>query len=306
MKRNFAILAVSLMAMGAAQADSLSVNGSVTVPGNTQAFGPTANTTYVSDGAFIFDGAGSSASASAWGNDHGTYRASAYGDGTFSSMSHFHRTLEVVNSLGGDASFALNFFIYYGGLYIDNYAGVAGSGSVGYDLKLTSGMTSLYASSAVLDSSGVVSATNPLNNATLYGSGSSLSFSWDGTYVTLDLGVLAAGASKTIDFDLVSTAMGTFALESYACGEWGYGEPVALAAVVDGYGGDGGYGGTCYRTAAVGGGLGDPADASGTLPPGGANFQITGSLVNQVPDPAGLSLVGIGLAALGVVRRRRR
>ena len=129
-----------------------------------------------------------------------------------------------------------------------------------------------------------------------------------GTYVTLDLGVLGAGESKTIDFDLVSTAVGSFGAESYACGEWGYGEqPVAFAvAVDDGYGGYGGYGGgTCYRSAYAGGGLGDPNDVSSTLPPGGANFQVTGSLLNQVPTPASLPLVGVGLAALGALRRRR-
>lgn len=313
MKRNFAILVASLMAMGsmgAAQADVLTVNGSVaTLPGTTQTFGPTTNSTYVSDGLSIYDLVGNSSSASAWGNDHGTYRASSSGSGTFDSMSRFQRSLEVVNNLGGDASFALNFFIYYGGIYIDNYYGVTGSGSVGYDLKINTGATSLYKSSAVLDSNGNVSVVNALNGASLSSSGSYHSYSWGGTYVTLNLGVLGAGESKTIDFDLVSTAVGSFGAESYACGEWGYGEqPVALAvAVDDGYGGYGGYGGgTCYRSAYAGGGLGDPNNVSSTLPPGGANFQVTGSLLNQVPTPASLPLVGVGLAALGALRRRRR
>ena len=114
MKRNFAILVASLMAMGsmgAAQADVLTVSGSVaTLPGTTQTFGPTTDSSYVSDGLSIYDVVGNSSSASAWGNDHGTYRASSSGSGTFDSMSRFQRSLDVVNNLGGDASFALNFF----------------------------------------------------------------------------------------------------------------------------------------------------------------------------------------------------
>jgi len=57
MKRNFAILVASLMAMGsmgAAQADVLTVSGSVaTLPGTTQTFGPTTDSSYVSDGLSI-------------------------------------------------------------------------------------------------------------------------------------------------------------------------------------------------------------------------------------------------------------
>jgi hypothetical protein len=219
----------------------------------------------------VHDFVGNYAGASAWGNDHGTYRASSSGSGTFDSMSRFQRSLDVVNNLVATRA-SLNFFIYYGSLNINNYYGVTGSGSVGYDLKINTGATNLYKSSALLDSSGNVSVVNALNGASLSSSGGYHSYSWEGTYVTLDLGVLGAGQSKTIDFDLVSTAVGSFGIESYACGEWGYGEqPVTFAVVVDdGYGGYGGYGGgTCYRSASADGGLGDPNNVSSTLPPGG-------------------------------------
>jgi hypothetical protein len=126
----------------------------------------------------IYDFVGNYAGASAWGNDHGTYRASSSGSGTFDSMSRFQRSLDVVNNLGGDASFALNFFIYYGSLNINNYYGVTGSGSVGYDLKINTGATNLYKSSALLDSSGNVSVVNALNGASLSSSGGYHSYSW--------------------------------------------------------------------------------------------------------------------------------
>lgn len=308
MHNKMKILVASLLAFGAfaatsAQADVLISSGSATA-GSTSAFGPTTGTSYVSDGRNVNDAAGNGASAYAWGNDHGTYRADASGQGTFDSTAVFHRTLQVINGNAAATQYSLNFFIYYGYLSIENWAGVSGSGATGYDLSIKrNGSTSLFGSSAHLDSSGNLTVNNALNGAQLYSSGSGYSYNWNGTYVTLDLGVLGAGESMNIDFDLVTTANGNYAVQGYSCGYYGeYGGEMP-SVMSDAYGD---YGGTCYQTGRVNGALGDPADLSSTLPPGGVNFVVSGTPLNQVPAPGSLSLLGVGLGAMALARRRRR
>ncbi|WP_346287359.1 VPLPA-CTERM sorting domain-containing protein [Zoogloea sp.] len=312
MNNTMRILVASLLAMGAfaatsAQADVLTASGSATA-GTTSVFGPTTGSSFVNDGSNVNDATGNMASAYAWGNDHGTYRADSSGQGTFDSTATFHRTLQVINGNAAATQYSLNFFIYYGYLSIENWAGVSGSGATGYDLSIKrNGSTSLFGSSAHLDSLGGLTVINALNGAQLQDTGSGYSYNWNGTYVTLDLGVLGAGESMNIDFDLVTTASGSYAVQSTPCGyygEYGYGDVPSLMS--DAYGGYGGYGGTCYQTAHVNGALGDPSNLSSTLPPGGVNFVVTGSPLNSVPAPGSLSLLGVGLGAMTLARRRRR
>lgn len=299
------ILVALLIGLGAMQSGqaiaaatlSMTVLGEATAESATNSFGPTSSTAYVFDQANSNNGA-SSASAYAWGNDHGTYRSDSSGSGPdFSSSATFQQTYTITNNLGSAASYSLDFFIYYGSM---SAYGI-GSGHASYDLSIKKNNTNtLFASSATIDSNGGLATTGTaLDNATQSGS----SYYWDGTTVTLDLGVLAAGDSMTLDYDLVTTAFGAYDADSCDGGYGGYG----------GYGGDGGdlvplvIGGLgCMSQAA----LGDPGEISAdTLPPDtglGGPFSLTATeLQNTVPEPGTLALLGLGLGAIGYGRRRR-
>jgi len=291
-------LVISLMALGTlaatpAHADTLEIQGSATAGATSNTFGPITDTSYVGDGTSSVDLAGNYASADAWGNSHGTYRSSSYGEGYFDSTATFHRTLSIINSNTYATQYTMNFFIYYGALNISGYT----TGTASYDLninKVNGATTSLFASGATLDASGsVVQTGQALDGAGTGGPGADHSYAWNGTNISRDLGILDAGGMMTINFNLVTTARGILPSGSGLCG---FADVSAVAAltVVD-----------PTQCAKIYASLGDPGDIEpDTLMPLNAVFGITGRQANPIPLPGTLSLVGVGLAALGLARRR--
>ena len=291
-------LVISLMALGTlaatpAHADTLEIQGSATAGATSNTFGPITDTSYVGDGTSSVDLAGNYASADAWGNSHGTYRSSSYGEGYFDSTATFHRTLSIINSSAYATQYTMNFFIYYGALNISGYT----TGTASYDLninKVNGATTSLFASGATLDASGsVVQTGQALDGAGTGGPGADHSYAWNGTNISRDLGILDAGGMMTINFNLVTTARGILPSGSGLCG---FADVSAVAAltVVD-----------PTQCAKIYASLGDPGDIEpDTLMPLNAVFGITGRQANPIPLPGTLSLVGVGLAALGLARRR--
>lgn len=257
--------------------------------------GPQSNSAYVSQysnssGPFSYTG------ASAWGNSYGTYRAGADGNGVFNSVGRFQREVSLTNDNAFATDYSLNFFIYYGSMSASNY-GASGSGFGSYDLSIKqNNSTTLFASGAKLESNGTLTTTGTaLTGANL----STGYYSWGGTYVTLNLGSVAAGASTSINFDLVSTAFGNFAFDGAGNGN-----------------GDGGYGYGCNPsdfnvesssrcTGSVYAALGDPNDFEGnTGEP--RQFVLTERPTDQqVPLPGTLPLLGLGLAVLAYSRKYR-
>jgi hypothetical protein len=281
------IITNSLTATASAQAAS----NSPTVEG------PQTDSSYVSQYVYSY-ATPSDASASAWGNEYGVYRASAEGRGQFNSQGHFQRALTLSNNNGYATDYSVSFFIYYGSMSADNY-GVSGSGWGSFDLNITRrGANALFASYAKIDSNGELTRTGTeLNGATLSGS----QYYWDGTYVNLDLGTLANGESLTIDFDLVSTAFGNFGFNNDSCyeGYGGYGGQVQAMSMFEGYGG-------YVCTGQVYASLGDPSDFSENgfnNPFAIVTEQRTPS--NDVPLPGTLALLGLGVGGLGLMRARR-
>ena len=259
--------------------------------------GPQTDSNYISQYASVFND-NSSASASAWGNSLGTYRASGEGMGVFESVGRFQRDVSLTNNNAFATDYSLNFFIYYGSMSASSN-GASGSGFGSYDLSIKQNNSStLFASGAKIESDGTLTTTGTTLSGAFQNGGS---YSWGGTYVTLNLGSLAVGASTSINFDLVSTAFGNFGFDGTGNNN-----------------GDGGYG--CYGseltrqvsdtsptacTGSVYASLGDPNDFFDN-PGEPSQFVLTERPTgNQVPLPGSLPLLGLGLAVLAYSRKYR-
>ncbi|WP_313952828.1 PEP-CTERM sorting domain-containing protein [Accumulibacter sp.] len=265
--------------------DGLSAQGTAQVTGNSAVVvGPVTTLPYASIDANDSNGT-SSSSASAWGHANGPYRAGAEGTGAFDSTGHFIRSWSITNDSGVAQHYAFNFFIYYGSMGTD--LGSGGDGYAEYLVNITrDGSTNLFNSSAKIESNGALTeGGTQLNGASQSGS----YYSWGGTSFNIDLGILNNGESTTVDYDLVSHAYGNYAIGSGCNGYGGYG-----------YGAADVYGGSCTGSSYAS--LGDP-DSLNETPIPGVGFVVTAA---QVPEPATLALVGLGLAGLGWRRRRPR
>lgn len=264
--------------------------------------GPQSDSSYVSQYANSNDGV-SNTGSSAWGNEYGVYRAAADGNGKFDSNGHFQRALTLTNNNGVATDYSVSFFIYYGGMSATSN-GATGTGFGSFDLSIKRDANTLFASYAKIDSLGNLTQTGTaLNGASHSGS----FYSWDGTYVNFSLGTLENNESLTLNFDLVSTAFGDFGVSSSnECygGYGGYGGDVATFAVAnDGYGG-------C--TGSVSASLGDPFDFDQNNNPNDP-FAFNTLVINErriptndVPLPGTLALLGIGLAGVGFMQKRRQ
>ena len=251
--------------------------------------GPNASTTYASASSSANDGQ-SQAWASSFGYNVGPYGAGGGGDGVFDSTGQFQRQWDITNDSGVAQNYSFNFFIYYGGMSAyDNGAG--GTGYAEYMVNiLRDGSTSLFSSAAKIESNGTLTTSGTtLNGASQFGS----SYSWGGTYFTIDLGVLNPGDSTSVQNDLVGHAFGNYGF-SGTCGGYGYGDGEGNGNFESAVAGNGNCTGSSYAF------LGDPDSLNTTPIPG------IGITSHAVPEPATLALLGIGLAAFGLRRRPRK
>ncbi len=300
----FVALPVQATLINNALTSTISVSADAATPVQT---GPSTNSTYVSNYDFMYGTNGSYSNASAWGNSYGTYRAGADGNGVFNSNGRFQREVQLTNNNGVATAYSLNFFVYYGSISASNN-GASGSGFGSYDLSIRqNNSTTLFASGARVNADGTLALTGTqLNDAQFFGDSNGGYYSWGGTYVTLDLGTLADGASTSINFDLVSTAFGNFGTVTSG-GYGGYGgyggeyggcyNEVSFAFLGDGYGGG------CTITGSVYASLGDPGDFAENR--GEPNTFTLNERVAAVPLPGTLPLLAFGLAGLACSRRYR-
>lgn len=305
-KRPLVILITSIGLLGTLPAhatviDGLTAQTSAQVGTNAAVTnGPNMGTTTTS--AFSNDNdTQSQANASSFGYAVGPYGAGGNGSGVFDATGRFTRQWDITNNSGIAQNYSFNFFIYYGGMSAsDNSAG--GSGYAEYEAKiLRDGVTTLFSSAAKITSGGTLTTSGTtLTGATQSGT----SYSWGGTYFTVDLGVLNPGDFTFVQYDLVGHAFGDYGFTTYDCGgggnNGGYGDAgdgdlIRLMATVD----TPGTGQQCTRTGNSHAFLGDP-NTLNTTPIAGI-----GVTSQAVPEPAILGLMGLGLAAFGLRRRPR-
>ena len=292
-------LFVAMPASATVIVDGLSAYAEAQAGSAMQSFdGPNTSMPSTSAGANSLDG-GSSSYGSAFGRTNGVYGVGANGNGDFDSTGKFIRTWEITNTTGVAQNYSFDFYIYGGYMYADDY-GLGGNGFAEYLLDISFGGTSIYASSARINSDGsFTEAGEKLEDADASGS----SYFWNGTYVTLDLGLLNPGDTSLLQYDLIGHAFGNYDFADCGNNDYGY---------ADGYGngyGDG-YGDVaatfvsiseqCTGTSYVF--MGDPSGITGTP-------VLIPSITNQphgVPEPGMLGLLGISLAAWAAVYRRQR
>jgi len=227
-------------------------------------------------------------SARAAANQGGWMYSTAYGENTFKSISHVQQSLTITNDTGVDQNYSFDFTILNGSLdawgpydQFDDNEFVAAGNLVSISLD----GVELFGSAALLvaDNTGVDLQTE----GAVLGSytASDDYYDWDALSDTLDLGVLAAGESFTLTYDIVTSAAGIFTpVVSGNCGD-DYTESEE----------------GCYDWASASSRFGDP-NGVGQSPIAG---NVQGTPVMSVPEPSLWLLMGTGLFGFAVARRRK-
>lgn len=291
----FIAAAVLLMAQEAHALPVLSGNVSVVQDGgapvvaaDTKA-GASFMDAYASRGSSLAHTSGTAADGSfRWGS-------AAYGNANSNALLNYHNV--IVNPFSYAVSAVFTFTLNAGSVDVANEgafsAGEGGTALV--DLKVSRDGSLLGRTTRQVSLDTNVGATQQGSSDGLDIVGSytvgadSVSFYWDTQALSINLGVLAANAALTLDYDAVSSSLSSFLSEtvSYPCG------------------GDGNDGGDCSYT--LSGGYadswgGDPFSAS--FPSEFFSVTFTPAASNDLPEPATVGLFGVGLMGLGWLRRR--
>jgi hypothetical protein len=239
----------------------------------------------------------------AFANTSGAYAVNSSAEGKGNAQAHSQFAFRFENLSGIAQHYTLSFRIYGG--YLDTYAyrdllagetmSVSYAASIKTQLGGVGGWTSVFSSSATLN--------RDANGSTLTRSGVALtgsdadvsdhSYSWSNDYYAVNLGVVGAGDFIDVLAELDNNAVADVGIYSFGGGECnGYGDGW------DGYGG-------CYGNYFAGRAssfYGDPLEID-TDP---LAFAVTAVPAPQdLPEPAGLALVGLAAGAAALARRRR-
>ena len=222
------------------------------------------------------------------GSDNGFFTLSEFGQGTHENESRFQFTEVITNTAATDQLFSMDFLINAGQLRTTVYETVPQAGEfleAGYGISISFGGATLFESGALLRQEGGPGDFDTF--ATLSQSGTSLGgvltnpqtgapdtflYSWDAFAGSLELGLLAAGASGILEYDIVTFGSGIFA----SCGSG------------------------CGATQAS---IGDPLNVSSI---GGPDSITSAPPVAPVPEPEIYAMMLSGIGIMGWVARRRK
>ena len=237
-------------------------------------------------------------SNSIFGHDYGTFggtfgsRSSGAGVYSISGRTEYQQTITNTNAAATD--YTVTYTLANGGLNVQAAPTASGAqtAAVTAILTATGGMASQtlvnYAASLNFNSTSQVIPSFSETGLVLNAAGPTLApdsgdYSWNPYTATVDLGILAPGASVDLDYVITSAATGS--------------TPFQTRLTLLAYGGNGGYGGLTNGGSALGR-FGDPFTGTGTA------FVVKANAL-AVPEPASLAVLGAGFAALASFRRRR-
>lgn len=272
----------------------------------------------------------SSAVVHSYGSDTGNFGSRSSGLGVYDTQGMFRISQTITNTTAFAQNATFNFYITPG--FINNQIGTALTGSnylsAGISFGIQRNGGSIWGSSAVLSSNSAGTTYTTTGDAGLY-SGSGTYYSINGVNRSIDLGVLNAGQSMTLSYEMSSFAKG---VSEVGDGRW---VPETRYVVpgqwVDPCWGECGYGyggdpefipehevvvPAYYIPSGLMSGShassGDPFDINWQgnpyftgqpgMPPAGSSVTFT----SAVPEPAEFAMLLTGLGLVGWTARRRK